>query len=170
VKLTAWTDGLTQQHRVEPGDAIFLAPGASTRAFAVDGGARLDWGPVSLLGYGYYGVGLGTTALYFDGVSIDGAKRKSSGFYAQGSYTFFERMTIGGSYGVSTLKGNWIDASPYYGDGLLVASNASAIAFAGYKFTDWVCFKSEWIHSVSRNQFGEGVSANAFVVGTIFSF
>lgn len=170
VKVTAWSSGLTQQHRAEVGDAVFLAPGANTRAFALDGGARLDFGAVSLVGYGYYGVGLGTTALYFDGVSIDGAKRRSTGFYAQGSYTFFERLTIGGSYGVSYLKGNWIDYSPYYGNGALVASNASAIGFASYQFTDWVSFKSEWIHSLSRNQRGEGVSTNALVMGTVFSF
>lgn len=159
VKLTAWTDGLTQQHRAEVGDAVFLAPGANTRALAVDGGARLDWGPVSLLGYGYYGVGLGTTALYFDGVSIDGAKRKSSGFYAQGSHTFFECLTIGGSYGVSYLKGNWIDNAPLFGNGALVASNASTVVFGRYKFTDWVRIQAEWIHSLSRNQAGQACFA-----------
>ncbi|WOJ90868.1 porin [Methylocapsa polymorpha] len=170
IKLTAWTDGLTQQHRAEEGDAVFLTPGTNVRALAVDGGARLDWGPVTLVGYGYYGVGLGTTALYFDGASIDGEKRKSSGFYAQGSYTFFERLTIGGSYGVSYLKGNAIDYSPYYGDATLVASNASTIAFARYKFTDWVSFQGEWIHSLSRNLAGDGVSTDAVVLGTTFFF
>jgi hypothetical protein len=64
MKLTAWTDGLTQQHRAEAGDAVFLAPGTNVRACAVDGGMRLDWGPVTLVGYGYYGIGLGTTGLF----------------------------------------------------------------------------------------------------------
>jgi hypothetical protein len=170
VKLTAWTTGLTQLHRAEVGDAVFVAPGTSTRAYAVDGGAKFDIGPVSVLGYGYYGNGLGTTALYFDGISVDGLKRKSYGWYAQGAYTFFDRLQVGGSYGISYLKGNAIDFSFIGGLGTLVYSNASYIGFAKYKFTDWVNFQGEYIHSISRNQLGGQISTDAVVLGTTFFF
>ncbi|WP_051335894.1 hypothetical protein [Methylocapsa acidiphila] len=170
VKLTAWTDGLTQQHRVEADDAVLLPRGAAVRAWAVDGGARLDFGPATFVAYGYYGVGLGTTALYFDGVSIDGERRASSGFYAEAAYTLFERLTIGGSYGVSYLHANAIDYPRYHGDGTLVASNASAIGFVRYQFSDWVTLQSEYIHSVSHNLIGEGISSDALVLGTTFTF
>jgi hypothetical protein len=170
MKLTAWVDGLSQQHRAEVGDLVFLVPGTSTTASAIDGGMRLDIGPVSLVGYGYYGVGLGTTGLYYSGISIDGNKRRSSGFYAQGSYTFFDRLTIGGSYGASYLDANYIDYSPYFGNGTQVHSNSSYIGFGRYKFTDWVNFQGEYIHTISTNIIGGRNSSDAFVLGTTFFF
>ena len=176
LKLTAWTDGITQQHRAEtePGgvDAglVLLAPGTNTRAFGVDGGARLDWGPVSVAAYGYYGAGLGTTGLFWNGISFDGNKRLSSGFYAEGEYTFYDTFTLGASYGASYLRGNWIDYSPFFGNGQLVGSNSSVIGFGRYKLTDWVSFQGEYIHSLSRNLVGGGISSDAFVLGTTFFF
>ncbi|WP_246659738.1 porin [Methylosinus sporium] len=169
-KLTLWTSGLTQRHRVESGDAVLLPRGAGVRSMAIDAGGRLDVGPVTLVGYGYKGVGLGTTGLYFDGVGYDGERRKSSGYYAQAGYTLFERLTFGGSYGVSYLEANLADYPGRLGDGALVASNASTIGFVKYRFTDWVTFQSEFVRSVSHNLLGQGVRTNALVAGTIFSF
>jgi len=169
-KLTAWLDGLTQQHRVETGDAIYMAAGTNVRSNAVDGGMKFDIGALSILGYGYYGSGLGTTALYFDGVSMDGNKRISSGFYAQAAYTFDGRFTVGGSYGASYLDANWIDYQPGYGAGTLVHSNSSWIGFGRYKLTDWVNIQGEFIHTISRNALGGSNSSDGFVLGTTFFF
>jgi hypothetical protein len=169
-KLTLWTSGLTQRHRVEAGDAVLLPRGAGVRSLAVDGGGRLDIGALTLVGYGYRGLGLGTTGLYFDGVSYDGERRKSSGFYAQAGYRLFERVTFGGSYGVSYLEPNAADYPGALGDGALVLANASTIGFVKYHFTDWVTFQSEFIRSVSHDMLGRGVRTNALVAGTIFSF
>ena len=61
-----------------------LSPGTSVTAWAVDGFARLDYGPVSLVATGYTGRGVGTTGLFFDGVAADGSARKSDGGYMLG--------------------------------------------------------------------------------------
>ena len=71
-----------------------LSPGTSVTAGAVDGFARLDYGPVSLVATGYTGRGIGTTGLFFDGVGADGSARKSDGGYVQASYTFFNRLKL----------------------------------------------------------------------------
>ncbi|ACB97213.1 conserved hypothetical protein [Beijerinckia indica subsp. indica ATCC 9039] len=170
LKLTAWVDGLTQQHRTEVGDAVFLTPGTNIRTSAVDGGLKFDLGALSLVGYGYYGSGLGTTGLYYDGISIDGQKRNSSGFYGQAAYTFDGRFTVGGSYGASYLDANWIDYQPGFGNGTLVHSNSSWIGFGRYKLTDWVNIQGEYIHTISRNALGGSLSSDAFVIGTTFFF
>ncbi len=171
VKLTAWVDGITQLQRVEAGDAIALAitPGTAARASGVDGGARLDWGGFSAVGYGYWGNGLGTTALFFSGISPNGETRKSWGWYAEAEYTLWDRFTLGGSYGASFLEANAFDFTQAYVP-FLVRENASAIGFARYKLTDWVSFQAEFINSISRNQSGGGFRTNAFVAGTTFFF
>jgi hypothetical protein len=59
-----------------------------------------------IAGYYYNGVGLGTTALFYDGFvrtgATTGATRTSSGYYAQASYVF-GKTKVGVNYGVSTL-------------------------------------------------------------------
>jgi hypothetical protein len=80
--------------------------------------------------YGYGGNGLGTTALYWDGVSPTGQTRDSHGGYIQGSYTFFDLLTVGGSWGISTL--NAVPGDVVF----LVHSQESTIGFVRYKLTD----------------------------------
>ncbi|WP_245270766.1 porin [Beijerinckia mobilis] len=167
-ELTAWTSGMTQQHRVEIGDSVALngsmAPGTNIRSLAVDAGARLDVDAVSLLAYAYYGRGMGSTFLFFDGISTNGEKRNSFGGYGQATYTFFDRFTIGAAYGISVLQANYGDPTT------LLHSNENIVALARYKLTDWVGLQGEYVHSISRNQAGGSISGDAFVLGTFWSF
>jgi hypothetical protein len=164
VKLTAWTSGLTQQQRVEYGDNINLAPGTSIRASAVDGGMRLDLGRASVLASGYYGVGLGTSALFFDGVTVNGVKRVSYGGYAQASYLLTDRFKVGASWGISGLEA-------VYGDPQTLIKSADAyVGFARYKLTDWFTLEAEYVHSKSLNQFGQSIQNNAIILGSTFVF
>ncbi|WP_034991867.1 hypothetical protein [Beijerinckia mobilis] len=167
-KFMAWSSGMTQQHRAELNDNVVtsggVAPGAKVRSTAIDIGARLDTGPVSLLAYGYYGQGMGSTFLFFDGVTRTGQTRNSYGGYAQASYTFANRFSVGGSWGISLLNADYGDPTT------LLRSNSSTIGFARYKLTDWVSLQGEFIHVISRNQAGGTVSGNGFVLGTFMSF
>ncbi len=193
-KLTAWADGIYQLQRAELGDAVvsnfnlaangtaavqyLLHPGANVRASGVDGGARVDWGGFSVVGYGYWGDGLGTTGLFFDAFSPNGQQRKSSGYYAEAEYTFgqgfpvgflSDRFTIGGSYGQSFLSNNSFDWTQAYGPYML-KSNSSAIGFIRYNLTDWVACQFEFINSRSINQAGGSIKSNAISGGTTFFF
>ncbi|WP_395666683.1 porin [Methylocella sp.] len=169
IKLTAWTSGVTQQQRVEYGDLINATPGTRVRSSAFDGGARLDWGPVSVMGYGYWGSGLGTTALFWSGIAPDGSTRTSYGWFAQAQYTFFDRLSVGGSYGASILNANGFDYTQPYATYML-RSNQSAVGFVRYKLTDWVAFQGEFINTLSTNQSGGRARSNAVVGGTTFFF
>ena len=178
VKLTAWADGITQLQRVSEADVtaalVSGAPGTSVRSSGVDGGARLDWGGFSAVGYGYWGSALGTTGFFYDAVSPNGQARDSNGWYAEAEYTFagygfFDRLTFGGSFGVSHLQANSFDRTQAY-NAFLLRSNQSAIGFTRYKLTDWVWFQAEYIDSLSINQSGGVVESNAVVGGTTFFF
>ncbi len=170
VKLTAWTSGVTQQQRSEGfavGDA--LPAGEAIRASAVDGGAKLDIGDATLVGYGYYGNGLGTSVLFFDGVSPNGQKRDSYGWLAQGSYTFFDKLTLGANYGISYLQANSFDDAQDY-NAFMLRSYESYVAFARYQLTSWVMLEANLFRGIARNQSGGTFSSNAVAVGTLFTF
>lgn len=171
VKLLAWADGLYQTHRVEGTDAVAnvtLVPGSSLTSWGVDGGAKVDFGPVSLLAYGYYGSGLGTTGQFFDAFTINGQTRNSYGGYAQGSYNITDKFLIGASWGISYLEANSFDVA--FGDALLLRSNESYVGFARYKLTNWMNIQAEYIHSISRNQSGGKAQSDELAIGTVWFF
>ncbi|ACB96816.1 hypothetical protein [Beijerinckia indica] len=164
VKMTAWVSALTQQHRAEVGDAVNLTPGTNVRSVATDMGVRFDIDRVSFSGSAYYGVGVGNAALFFDGVTYNGVKRKSYGGYAQASYKVLDKLKIGASYGISLLEG-------VYGDpGTLIRSSDAYVGFARYQLTDWVSLEAEYIHTTSRNQFYQRLDNNALVLGSAIVF
>jgi hypothetical protein len=190
-KVTAWVDGITQLQRAEYSDYVvssynsiytttvagtttvgaynLATPGFNVRSSGVDGGARLDWGGFSAVGYGYWGSGLGTTGLFYNAFSPNGQARNSFGWYGEAEYTFWDRWTLGGSYGQSFLSANSFDWTQAYSPYLL-KSNSSAIGFTRYKLTDWVAFQAEFINTKSINQSGGSATTNAFVAGTTFFF
>ena len=168
-KLTAWVDGITQEQKASrTGDA--LPGGQSTQASAVDGGAKIDIGALSLVGYGYYGDGLGTTALFTDGVDPFGNKRESYGGYGQVAYSFTPKLTLAGSYGVSYLQGTTYDFTNFAVQGALVRKNESYLGAVRYKVTSWLYLQGEYVHSVSTSQNGNLAEANTISAGTFLSF
>ena len=175
-KLTAWTSALYQNHQVERTDIIFGQPvvglngvlgrraGDSISSWGVDGGAKLDWNGFSILGYAYTGDGLGTTGLFWNAVSANGATRSSSGGDGQASYTFFDRLTLGGSWGISELGFNRTIDDPH-----LQKDIWSGIGFARYKLTNWVQFQAEYVHTEEENHLPGGrIKDDAVVAGTTF--
>jgi predicted porin len=194
-KLTLSTSGIVQNHKLDcpAGIAVFggssclvggtalisdneTPNGTSVTAWAVDGFGRLDIAGFSFVAYGYTGKGVGTTGLFFDGVSDEGASRRSDGGYLQASYTFFDRFTLGGSWGISTLHtADAVDGVEILGQCLaapqvacLVRKNESAIGFVRYKLTDWVKLQAEYVHTIAENQINQKITDNAIIAGTTF--
>ncbi len=170
VKLTAWTSGVSEEQRSEglaAGDA--LLPGQGIRSSAVDGGLKLDIGDASLVGYGFYGNGVGNTVLFFDAISPNGQTRESYGWFAQGSYTLFDKLTLGANYGINYLRANSFDDAQDY-DAFMVRNYSSYVAFARYQLTSWVMLEANLFRGITQNQSGGTFSSNAIAVGTLFSF
>ena len=162
----------------------------SVTAWAVDAFAMLDFYGFNFVAYGYTGKGVGTTALFFDGVDIFGNARPSDGGYLQAAYTFKggwllpNPLTVGASWGVSSLEtagpSNAFEIQNCHAaaDGTiafkgvtpscLVKHNESWIGFARYNLTDWVKLQAEYIATVSENQIGQEIHDHAVTVGTTF--
>src|SRR6267378_6786679 len=99
----AWVGGLTQKVKARSTD---IAPaGSSVSGQAFDIGAKVNSGGLEGVLYAYSGDGIGTTAIGFDAASVVGGtleKRKSKGWYAQGTYKI-GKWKPGISYGESKL-------------------------------------------------------------------
>jgi predicted porin len=205
VKLTLSTSGVIQRQQADcltgsscviplnfglqnagfASQSVAMTPSTDTTPWAVDAFAMLDLWGFNFVAYGYTGKGVGTTALFFDGVDIFGAPRRSDGGYLQAAYTFNNflprPLTVGASWGVSHLEtanatdntvealncNNALTFAPGHpGTSCLVKDNQSWIGFARYKLTSWVNLQAEYIHTTAENQIGTTVHDNAVAVGT----
>ncbi|HKD84951.1 MAG TPA: hypothetical protein VKB58_09405 [Terriglobales bacterium] len=162
-KLKLWTNVVTQSLQSNtPNQA--LATGSGTQGTGLDYGGKLTFGGASLVAYGYYGWGLGTTGLFFDAVTPTGMKRNSYGYYIQPTYTF-GKLTLGASYGLSHLGLAPGEVNPD-----LVSNNASEIGGARYKLTDWVNLVAEYTHTRSSAHSGNADTSDSIAVGSILFF
>jgi predicted porin len=165
----AWAGGITQKH-----NSTDLLPGYTGSAFDV--GAKLTYGGASLLGYFYDGKGVGTTGLFILSTDALGNRRKSNGYYIQGTYTI-GKFTLGGSYGASFLKMTGAekadrDAGAPAGlyDPTLLDRNSSWVGQGRYGLTPWVTLIGEYINTRSKAQGGNHAASDTVAAGAILFF
>jgi len=138
----------------------------SKLAGAGEGGVKVDFGPVGLVGYGYRGTGVGTTGKFFDGVAPNGQFRDSEGYYVQGSLKVMPKLKLTASYGESSL----FKASGEGVDPLLVRRNESEVAAGYYTLTDWLTLVGEYAHETDHAHGGNSANSNAFTTGAILFY
>ena len=177
-KFQAWTNVVTQ-------DLQSAGPGSTDSLTSVQGtgwdfGGLVGYGPAQLTATGYTGSGIGSTGLYFDAVSpgyVDAAHvyhpsaaRDSSGFYVQGSYTFFDKLTFSGSYGDSHLDLASTGELPLVGGSTLVKDNESYDFGLKYKLTSWVDLIGEYAHTTATAHNGNKAEEDSVAAGAIAFF
>lgn len=155
--LHAWVSGLIQKH-----DGVAGLPSYTGRA--IDLGAKLTYGPASLLGYYYTGSGIGTTGLFILSTDALGRKRDSNGFYVQGTLAF-GKFTLGGSYGQSNLDLADGEVNP-----TLLDSNSSYVGQLRYGLTSWLTLVGEYTHTTSKAHNINRASSDALAIGGILFF
>lgn len=163
-----WAGGIVQKH-----DGVGGSPEYTGRGFDV--GGKLTFGPASLLGYYYNGTGLGTTGLFILSTDAAGTARGSDGFYVQGTVGF-GKLTIGGSYGQSTLDLTDDEeadaASTPFGiyNPLLLDKNSSYVGQLRYGLTGWVTLVGEYVHTMSKAHGGNKANSDTIAAGAILFF
>jgi predicted porin len=100
-----WVSGISQKMKGLGDDEV------SATARSGDIGANLNAAGFGLTAYYYEGKGIGQTVQFADGFDEAGNKRKSDGYYVQGTFTVPGAGTkLGASWGESQLKGTADDA------------------------------------------------------------
>ena len=164
----AWVGGMSQQVKARAGDAAPAGSSVSGQAFDI--GAKVNSGGLEGVLYAYTGDGVGTTAIGFDAAASVGgtlAKRKSKGWYAQGTYKM-GKWKPGISYGVSKLdlaSNETTTTSPN-----LVKENKSLVLGLYYSLTPSLNLVAEYIPTTAKNQAGEEVKDKVIALGAILFF
>ncbi|MFT8675147.1 MAG: porin [Acetobacter sp.] len=160
-----WASFLIQHQQALQGSEISSAVRRGAMVEAGDIGAKLTYGPFEGVAYYYRGSGLGTTALFFDGVAANGRKRASEGYYVQAAYHATKRLKLVGSYGVSNLY-----QAPGEASTMLVRRNQSVIGAAYYQLTDWLNLVGEYANTSSAAHGPNTQSDNTASCGVILLF
>ncbi len=161
----AWVGGMSQQVKARAGDSAPAGSSVSGQAFDI--GAKVNSGGLEGVLYAYTGDGVGTTAIGFDAAASVGgslAKRKSKGWYAQGTYKM-GKWKPGVSYGVSKLDLASNETSPN-----LVKENKSLVLGLYYSLTPSLNLVAEYIPTTAKNQAGEEVKDKVIALGAILFF
>lgn len=159
VSTRIWASGITQKHNVDVGPDY--------TGWGWDAGAKVGFGPVTLVGYYYDASGLGTTALNLFDTDGLGNKRDSHGFYVQGLATF-GKVSVGASYGESHL--DYANAADALANPTLVDKNGSWVGQLRYGLTSWVTLLGEYVHTRSKAHNGNDASSDALAAGAILFF
>lgn len=159
VSTRIWASGITQKHNVDAGPDY--------TGWGWDAGAKVGFGPVSLVGYYYDASGLGTTALNLFDTDGLGNKRDSHGFYVQGLASF-GKISVGASYGESQL--DYANVADALANPTLVDKNGSWVGQLRYGLTSWVTLLGEYVHTTSKAHNGNEASSDALAMGAILFF
>ncbi len=159
-----WADFLVQPQANIIGTGLVEST-SSVTAVAGDGGLSLNYGELGFVVYGYRGNGLGSTALFFDGIAPNGKARDSEGGYVQGSWNMTPKLKLVGSYGESSLYQAPGEVNP-----LLVRRNESEVGGLYYTLNPWMTLVGEYTHTMSYAHGGDQASDNTFALGTILMF
>ncbi|KAA9018728.1 porin [Sphingobium limneticum] len=154
-----WVSGLSQKHDV--------IAGPDYTGWGWDAGAKVTFGPVTMVGTYYDASGLGTTALNLFDTDGIGNKRDSHGFYLQG-LTTFGKFSVGGSYGESNL--DYANVADALANPTLVDKNSSWVGQVRYGLNSWVTLLGEYINTRSKAHNGNKATSDAIAAGAILFF
>lgn len=160
-----WASFLTQHVQNLTSSTLGTDSRKGATVAAGDVGVKLSRGPFEGVAYYYYGNGLGTTGLLFDGISQSGRKRNSEGYYVQASYKILPRLKLVGSYGVSNLYQAAGEDNPS-----LVRRNQSEVGALYYTLTDWMFLVGEYAHTESDAHGPNHESDHTMSAGAMITF
>lgn len=143
------------------------AVGNNYRSYGFDAGGKLDIADFEVLGWYYYGKGLGTTALFLSSDDGAGNRRGSSGYLVQGTYKF-GKLKLGVNYGTSRL--GYANAADEAANPSLVASNSKVTGGAYYSLTKNLTLVGEVTSVEAKAHAGGKNQALNFNIGTFLSF
>ncbi|MFT8719209.1 MAG: porin [Acetobacter sp.] len=144
IKGRVWAGFLVQHQQRLYSSVLSEQDKKSAMVEAGEVGGKLSYKGLEGVAYYYRTSGLGTSGLFFDGVTPTGHKRDSEGYYVQVSYSIGKKFRLAGSYGVSNLY-----QAPGEIDNVLVRRNESEVGALFYKWTDWLQLVAEYSHTES---------------------
>jgi len=133
-------------------------------SWGADAGGKWKIAGFEVLGWYYYGKGIGTTALFFNASNGLGEERKSDGFLAQATYTI-SNTKLGVNYGRSKLDTASGEINP-----TLVEKNDKFTVGVYYSLTKNLTLLAEGSQIKAKAQSGAENKSDNFNVGAFLAF
>jgi len=166
VKVALSATGIQQQQK-------YNLSATSSGGYQSEGGdvfGKVDIGNLELVASGYYGKGLGTTALFVLSDDGLGNSRKSDGFLVQATYRM-DQLKVGVNYGSSRLS--YANDADRIANPFLVSSNNKVTGGAYYDLTKNLMILGEVTWAQSTAHFDSSANNNTsfgFNVGAFLAF
>jgi hypothetical protein len=176
----AWMGGI-EQTATRATSGVSRA-GGHDMSLGVAPGFNAQFGPVGIMGSGYYGTGLGMVSTQDGGAfsapgfgenayDLAGNRRTNWGFLAQATYQLTDSIRLAGNYGA-----NHQDLTDWEGDngggngaGFNVKKcQEAAVAQANWNLNKFTQFTLEYIWAQDTWQDGAKVRSNQVALGTVF--
>lgn len=166
-----WADLVSQKLQASAADIASNPDGAATSftGSSFDGGIKFGAGGFEGVLYGYSGSGIGTTGLYVLATSDLGRKRDSDGGYAQLTYKF-DRVKLGVSYGVSSLKLTSDEKALGAENSDLLKRNSSGVGGIYFSLTKSITLVGEYVSTKAKAFNGNSADEDTYVLGGIIFF
>jgi len=137
------------------------------------GGARADFGGLSLVGSGFYGKGIGSVLMFDSGNEVDsnGDLRTTYGFIGQAEFQpMGTQWKFGASYGENDLKQTSTDDNDCEGNCYIVKKNSSIVGSVTYLWTKSLRWVGEYTYTKAQSQTGEKATSNQGAIGMMLFF
>ncbi|MEO8881205.1 MAG: hypothetical protein ABI446_12500 [Gemmatimonadaceae bacterium] len=145
----------------------------SKNSYGGAGGARADFGGLSLVGSGFYGKGIGTVLMFDSGNELDaaGELHTSYGFIGQAEFQpMGTQWKFGASYGENDLKQTDADVSDCEGNCFFMKKNSAIVGSVTYLWTKSLRWVGEYTYTKATAQTGEKATANQGAIGMMLFF
>ena len=196
-KFSLWLGSVYQSLKsADPEASNVIIDFISRTAFGSELGGKVSLDTFTLTGYGYVGKGIGTTGflqngigLSFDGTKLNPGKRRSKGYYVQGTFVIPDTGTkLGLSYGQSNLELTGDEENLMRGTGALAAALGPAAIALGNALGNLVKTNESWVAGVyhpvgealnlvaeytnteAQAQAGHKAKEDVFALGAIMQF
>jgi hypothetical protein len=168
----AWLEGIEQT--ATRGNTLATNPdgtrlGGHDTSIGIAPGFNAQFGPVGIMGSGYYGSGLGMVSTQDGGLSaVDpaGNTRTDWGFLAQATYQVTDAIRLAANYGA--CRSNRTNAEEFATVYEGMKSQEALVGQINYNLNKFTQFTLEYIWAQNVTQASEKLRSNQFALGTVF--
>jgi hypothetical protein len=167
----AWLSGI-EQTATRDNHATTVRPGGHDISLGVAPGFNVQFGPVGIMGSGYYGTGLGMVSTQ-DGDAFTqstndrfGNQRTFWGFLAQATYQVTDAIRLAANYGDN--RSDMTDAEGNFNIHSGMKSQEAAVLQVNYNLNKFTQFTLEYIWAQNVMMNNDKLRSNQAALGTVF--
>lgn len=165
----AWLEGIEQ---TDTRSQLVVHPGGHNISLGIAPGINAQFGPVGIMGSGYYGTGLGMVStqdgdLFTQSITdVTGQQRTFWGFLAQATFQATDAIRLAVNYGANRSERTDHEAVLGFYSGM--KSQEALVAQVNYNLNKFTQFTLEGIWAQNTTMAGDRMQSDQVALGTVF--